>query len=54
MNGKSLQKWMKDLLTAKKLNPDNWLYVINPPRELHFQHRATGRIWVLQVKKRAN
>jgi len=56
MRGKRLQKWMKELLEAKKLNPENWLYVRNLPGELHLQHRATGRkrVVLTTVRRQAN
>jgi len=37
-----LQRWMKELLAAKRLNPDNWLYVSNMPKELIIKHRNSG------------
>jgi len=48
VRGKRLQKWMKELLEAKKLNPENWLYIRNLPGELHLQHRLSGKQRVLR------
>ena len=38
-HGKKLLRWMKELLEAKGLNPDNWLFVKNTPNELVIVHR---------------
>ena len=36
---KRLKRWMKDLLAEKGLNPDNWYYIKNTPRELIIIHK---------------
>lgn len=52
MNGKRLQRWMKDLLKARGMDPDRWLYCKNLPEELHVMHRVTGRKRVLKMERR--
>lgn len=37
--GKKLQRWMKALLSKKKLEPNNWLYVKNEPGKLTVIHK---------------
>lgn len=50
-NGKRLQRWMKDLLKEKGLNPDNWLYTKNTPDELVIIHRYSGKVRIIPIGK---
>lgn len=36
---KKLQRWMKQLLTRKGLNPSNWYYIKNEPGKLTVVHK---------------
>ncbi|NLX86611.1 MAG: hypothetical protein GXY97_05675 [Clostridiales bacterium] len=40
---KRLQRWMKELLKQKGLNPRNWYYIKNTPQELVIIHRHSLR-----------
>ncbi len=49
--GRKLKRWMKELLTAKNLNPDNWLVMRNLTHlgYLHLVHRYTGKERIVKV-----
>lgn len=48
-NGKRLKRRHKEILKKHGLNCDNWLYIKNPPGELHIVHRISGKVRVLKV-----
>jgi hypothetical protein len=48
---KKLQRWMKELLAKKKLNPNNWYYVKNTPGELVIIHRYSGKPRIIPIEK---
>lgn len=52
-NGKRLQRWMKDLLKKKGLNPDNWLYIKNTPNELVIMHKYLEKTRTIPMEKGA-
>lgn len=52
MNGKRLQRWMKEAVKKSGLVVANWLYIKNLPGELHLQHRLSGKVKVLRVERR--
>lgn len=45
---KKLQRWMKELLAEKGLNPDNWYYIKNTPEELVILHRHSLKPRIIQ------
>ena len=48
---KRLQRWMKDLLKKKGLNPDNWLYIKNTSTELVIMHRYSEKTRTIPIEK---
>jgi len=47
---KKLQRWMKELLKEKGLNPDNWYYIKNTPDELIIIHKHSLKPKAIQKK----
>jgi len=50
---KKLQRWMKELLAKKKLNPNNWYYIKNTSTELVIIHRYSGKPRTIPIEKGA-
>jgi hypothetical protein len=50
---KKLQRWMKELLAKKKLNPNNWYYIKNTSTELVIIHRHSGKPRTIPIEKGA-
>lgn len=49
MKGKKPTRQQKMILKERRLNPDNWLVLKNPPGKLHIQNRANKKIRVLDM-----
>lgn len=45
---KRLQRWMKEFLSERRLNPDNWYYIKNTPDELVIIHKHSLRPRVIK------
>ena len=50
MQERRLTRKMKELLKKKKLNPNNWRYIRQTPRELTIIHKETGRTRTIEMK----
>nr|WP_317360032.1 hypothetical protein [uncultured Tyzzerella sp.] len=46
-NGKRLTKKLKIFLVSNNLNPNDWLYVKNTPKELHIVNKLDNSIKIL-------
>lgn len=49
-HGKKLKLWMKKLLKAEGLNPEDWLYVKNLPYVLVIVHYQSSEIRNIELK----
>lgn len=49
MKGKNPTRQQKNIMKEKRLNPDNWLVLKNPTKELHIQNRESNKIRVLYI-----
>lgn len=49
MKGKKPTRTQKKIIKERRLNPDNWLVLKNPPKELYIQHRLTKNIKILEL-----
>ncbi|WP_409196958.1 DUF6906 family protein [Carnobacterium maltaromaticum] len=47
-HGKKPNRFQKNLICSKKLNPHNWLVVHNFNSELHMKHRTTNSYRVIK------
>lgn len=47
MNGKKPTLKQKRAIKAAGWNPDNWLVIKSPSRELHIQHRHTRTVKII-------
>jgi hypothetical protein len=50
MQERRLTRKMKLLLKKRGLNPDNWRYIRQTPRELTIIHKETGRTRTIELK----
>jgi len=53
MQERRLTRRMKELLKKKKLNPNNWRYIRQTPRELTIIHRHTSKTRTIRLEKGA-
>lgn len=49
MKGKNPTRQQKQIMKERRLNPNNWLVIKNPPKELHLQNRETNTIRILTL-----
>ena len=49
MKGKNPTRQQKKIMQERRLDPNEWLVLKNPPTELHIQHRETKKIKVLSI-----
>lgn len=49
MKGKKPTRQQRVILKERRLNPDNWLVLKNPPGKLHIQNRENKKIRVLDI-----
>ncbi|NLL20006.1 MAG: hypothetical protein GX262_13480 [Clostridia bacterium] len=47
-SGKNPTRRQKEIIAAKRLNPQNWLVMKAPPGELHIVHRHTSATRVIR------
>lgn len=47
-SGKNPTRRQKEIIAAKRLNPQNWLVQKNPPGELHIIHRLSGNAKIIK------
>jgi hypothetical protein len=47
-----LKRWMKELLSQKGLNPDNWHYIKHTPEKLVIIHKYTTQTRVINLERR--
>ena len=52
MQERRLQRWMKELLTARGLNVDNWRYIRYTPEELVIIYKNTTQTKVINLEGR--
>ena len=50
-HGNKLTRAMKELLSSKGYNPDDWLYIKNPHNELHIAHKRLGRVEIIERRE---
>ncbi|HHW94433.1 MAG TPA: hypothetical protein GX736_00650 [Mogibacterium sp.] len=48
---KRLQRWMKEFLSERRLNPNNWYYIKNTPEELVILHRHSLKPRVIKKER---
>ncbi|HHV99985.1 MAG TPA: hypothetical protein GXX36_10535 [Clostridiaceae bacterium] len=48
---KKLQRWMKDFLSERGLNPANWRYIKNTPEELVIIHKYSLKPRVIKKER---
>jgi hypothetical protein len=49
MKGKKPTRQQKQIMEGRRLNPNNWLVIKNPSKELHLQNRETNKIRILTL-----
>jgi hypothetical protein len=52
MQERRLQRWMKELLAAMRLNPDNWHYIKHTPEKLVIIYKYTTQTRVINLEGR--
>lgn len=53
MRERRLKRWMKELLSSKGLNVDNWRYIRYTPEELVIVHKHTTQTRVINLERRS-
>ncbi|WP_407652298.1 DUF6906 family protein [Acetivibrio straminisolvens] len=50
MRERRLKRWMKELLSSKGLNPENYHYIRHTPEELVIIHRYSTKPRVIRLE----